>query len=304
MIKGVEGSTERYLVDLARIQETQSRVQRDISSGVRVNRASDAPDSVINILRLRSDLERAGMIDSNMARVKSEVDTAEAAVKVAVELVERARVLAAQAATSTATNRVANGIEAEQIHDQLVALTGTTSEGRYVFSGDLESERLYAVDRTQSGGVARLHTATNTRELEDVNGSRFSVSKSAHDLFDARDAGGTPLDHNVFNAVYTLSEALKADDQTAVQAAIPKLVESLDHLNRQLTFYGHAQNRVATTTKSVKEAILARTEELSTAQDTDVAEALIRLQTSGLHLQVALGARAQMPQTTLFDFLA
>jgi flagellin-like hook-associated protein FlgL len=221
-----------------------------------------------------------------------------------VKLVERARVLAAEAATGTATNRASSAIEAAQIHDQIVALTHTSSEGRYVFSGDKDSELLYAVDTTQSAGVDQLTTAGNTRLVEDVNGSRFSISKSAHELFDSRDGGGAPLEDNVFNAVHTLSQALAADDEAAVQQAIPKITASLEHLNRQLTFYGHAQNRVTDATTTAKRTIMARTEELSTVEDTDVTESLIRLQTSSLQLQVALGARAQMPTTTLFDFLA
>lgn len=303
MIKGPESSNERYLVDLGRIEQRQERAQRQISSGLRVNVPSDAPENIINILALRSDLKRAEIIDTNLQRMKAEVDSADAALRTAVQIVERARVLAAQAATSTATNRQATAAEVRQLHDRLVALTGTISEGRYVFSGDLDTQMLYEPDPSSPAGVRRLADANNTRLIEDVQGNRFSVSKSAHEIFDARDAGGAPLDHNAFNALHELAAALDSDDPGAVQAQTPKLIATLDHLNRIVTFYGHTQNRLTTAMDETKKSILARTSELSANQDTDVAAALVELNSAGVHQRAALGAFAYSPRTTLFDLL-
>jgi flagellar hook-associated protein 3 FlgL len=173
MVKGLDGATTRFLNDLGRIQARQQRAQGMVSSGIRVMRSSDAPDRVIDILQLRSDINRAEAIGVNLDRCASEVDTAEAAIRVAVQIVERARVLAAQGASDTATDRPGMAIEARELHEQLVNLTRTSAEGRRVFSGDLDQTVLYASDWTQPAGITRLATANNTRQLEDVDGSRF-----------------------------------------------------------------------------------------------------------------------------------
>ena len=47
----------------------------------------------------------------------------------------------------------------------------------------------------------------------------------------------------------------------------------------------------------------ARKKELGSAQDTDIAEALVELSLASVHLQAALGAQAKMPKTSLFDYL-
>jgi flagellar hook-associated protein 3 FlgL len=304
MVKGIDSYADKFLADLSRIQDRSERVQREISSGYRVSRPSDAPERVMDILQLRSDVDRAMGIQTNLDRVKAEVDTAEAGMRVAIQLVERARVLAAQTANTNSPNRPGIAIEVKELHAQLVDLTRTVSEGRYVFSGDLDQTLLYQTDWTSAtGGVTRAAQADNTRKIEDVNGGKFSVAKSAHQLFDVRNPDDTPATANAFNAIYQLGRALENDDEAAVQAAAPLITAALDHLNRQITFYGQAQNRVNASMTLAKDAVIARRKELSAARDTDVAEALVELNLTQVHHDTALAAHARIPRSSLFDFL-
>jgi flagellin-like hook-associated protein FlgL len=176
------------------------------------------------------------------------------------------------------------------------------SEGRYVFSGDRDTEILYTIDWTQDAGVNHIDAA-NTRMIEDINGSRFSIARSAGEILDPRDSGGTPLSTNSLKALYDLTIALENDDQTAVEQASVRISESTDHLGRQVIFYGHAQNRLRDAANLSATALIARKKELGEAQDTDLADALIELNLAGVHLQAALGAQAQLPRKSLFDFL-
>ncbi|MBC7924215.1 MAG: hypothetical protein H7039_01020, partial [Bryobacteraceae bacterium] len=211
--------TARFLSDLDRLDARQLKVQREISSGFRVNSPSDSPEQMIDILQLRSDVERASSVDQNLGRVESEVNTAEATVRVATQLLERARTLAAQTATDTATNRPGIALEVKQIHQQLVDITRTMSEGRFVFSGDSDSAPSYSVDWTVPGGMTRLQVTTNTRQVLDVNGTSFSVARTAGQIFDTREVDDSFSTNNVFNAVYQLGVALESDDVTAVRSA-------------------------------------------------------------------------------------
>lgn len=306
MTKGVESISDRFLVDIDRIYERQARVQNQISSGLRVQRASDAPDQISNIFGLKSLVLRNEQAQINLGRVKAEVDAAEGAVRQAVQVVERAHSLAIQTVgNSSESNRKTLASEAQQIHDQLVSLMRTTSEGRFVFGGDLDQTLLYEQDWSQPEGVKLLPSAraTNTRVVEDEMGAQFSVTKTAHELLDLRNADGSPATANVFAAVHELGVALENDSQAGVEAAMPKLQASLDHLNRQLTFYGHAQNRV----KIAQDAASARRTgldaKLSGLQDTDIASALVELNLLSVQQKVSLGAHAQLPTSTLFDFL-
>ena len=304
MINGLDARANSFLLDLKRIQDRQDKVQRALGSGIRVNRASDAPERVVDVLSLRSEIQRESAIGENLERATAEVDTAEAAVRVMVQIVERARVLATQTATDTAQNRKIVAIEAKQLHEQLVSITGTISEGRYIFSGDKDQMQLYAVDWTQPGGIVRLDQANNTRVLQDGNGSRFSVSRSAHQILDTREPDDTFAPDNVFNAVHSLGVALENDDVASVRTAAGLLKAAVDRLGQETTFYGHVQNRVRDAVTLNENALIARKKELGQAQDTNIAEALVELNLSKVHQDAALGAQARRPTTSLFDFLA
>ena len=296
MIKGIENNSESFLADIARIQRRQARVQREISSGLKVSMPSHAPERVTNILELRSDVERSNVIAGNLQRVQAETNASESALQQAVQVVERARVLGVQAAGWNTTARKTVGIEVRQLHDQLVNLTRTVSEGKYVFSGDLDSTVLYTSDWSQPSGVVRNATAENTRAVVDVNGTTFVASRSAHQIFDDPNS-------NVFSAVHDLGVALEADDRAAVEATLPKIVGALDHLNTQLSFYGVTQQRVQASIDTTQKVMLLRKEELSSLQDTDIAEALVEFNMARVHHEAALGARAKMATSSLFDYL-
>jgi flagellar hook-associated protein 3 FlgL len=306
MIKGFDSLGERFLADLSRIHTRAEKLQRQISSGYLVSRSSDAPERVMNIVQLRSDIQRARTIGRNLERVKAEVDTGEAALAVATKLLERARVLGAQGSTGTIIDRPGLEFEARQLHEQMVSLTHTVSEGRYIFSGDYDDRVLYRSDLTQTAGVERLVTPVpNTRTIEDINGTYFQPGRSAHEIFDERDpVTGDPTQNNVFNAIHQLAEALKADDAAQTQAATNLIGKALDHLNRQVTFYGQLQNRVDAAVTNVETTVIARSRELSETQDTDLTEALVNLTMVQVHQDTALAAHGKLPRTSLFDYLA
>ena len=91
MISGVDASADQFLADLGRTQARIQSAQRQISSGIKFNDASDAPDQVSDILKLRADISRNSQVHSNLESAKDQVNAGEQAVAAAVLLVERTR---------------------------------------------------------------------------------------------------------------------------------------------------------------------------------------------------------------------
>ncbi|MCX6619800.1 MAG: hypothetical protein NTY38_01715, partial [Acidobacteria bacterium] len=180
--------------------------QERISTGLRVNRASDDPTAVTDILRLNTQIASSERMQQDLGRVKAEVDTAENAMQAVVKLMERAITVASQGATSTsADKRPTLALEAKGLLEQLVSLSRTTADGRYVFSGDNDQQPSYAL---VDGKVQQLTAVTNTRVVPGPGGAELSVTKTAAELFDERDAAGDPAAGNVFTALQKLHTAL------------------------------------------------------------------------------------------------
>jgi flagellar hook-associated protein 3 FlgL len=308
MISGVDASAEQFLADLERTQARTQRAERQISSGLKFNDASDAPDQVSDILKLRADISRNSQVSSNLGTVGNQVNAAEQAVEAAVQLVERARTLAAQGATGTQTapGRLQIAQEVRSVHEQLVALSATEIGGRFVFGGDADQSAPYAIDPLNpntAGGAAQLTTAQATRKIEDSVGNTFAVDLTAQQIFDHQNPDGTPAADNVFAAVNQLRVALEANDQPGIQNATDALKQAGDYLNAKLSFYGAAQNRIGAASELSARLAIQFISALGQKQDADLAQAVTELNQSQLQQQASLQARAKVRKTSLFDYL-
>ena len=85
MIRGISAGSEMLLAQLDRMDGRLAKAQRQISSGLRVSTASDAPDEVSAILTLRADLERNSQISTNLECAKVETATADDALQKSVQ---------------------------------------------------------------------------------------------------------------------------------------------------------------------------------------------------------------------------
>src|ERR1041384_7186064 len=161
MLPALNGSLEGYLDSLNRIQSSMNLVQRQVSSGVRVGRASDDPASISQVLEASSKIALTTQSLANMNQLQVELESGDSALQQALKLLDEAGVLASQGASTVAGNPKfpTLAVQVRDLQDRLVALTRTSSNGRFIFSGDLDQEPLYSADRTQAEGVQRLQTA-------------------------------------------------------------------------------------------------------------------------------------------------
>jgi flagellar hook-associated protein 3 FlgL len=301
MISNLDPSAQQFLNSLNRIGERMNAAQRAITSGRRVNQVSDDPDQVSTILMARAHLESAKQTQSNLGRVKGEVDTAEQSLQNAVQLFERAHTLATEGATSFATpaSRLALSDEIGSILEQLTGITGTTVEGRFIFAGDSDQTAPYSIDLTQTNPLSVYLGSAATREVEHPNGTTFAVSHTAQEIFDSNDPTT-----NVFATLNAARNALAANDDAAIQTAVGAFSKTGGYLNSQLSFYGRVQNRVAEATEFGQTFQTQLQTQISGLEDADLTSAILELNQGLIQQQAALEARARIPRTTLFDFLA
>lgn len=301
----LDPSAQAFLVNLTRIQTGIRRATDQISSGLRVNTPSDAPDQISEILQLYVDMGRSTQLQSNLSRMKSEVGTAETALDTSIRAVDRARTLAAAGAGTmqTAETRTVLAGEVQSLLEQLVSASLTVGVSRYIFSGDEDQSPAYEINLLEPNGVNRLLTSSSTRQIQHPSGVSFSAQKTAQDIFDARNPDDTYAPDNVFAAVNGLRVALENNDQPGIDASLSALRASGDHLNIELGFYGAAQNKIDEDINSLSKLDVRLKTELSNRRDADLTGAILELERGKVHEQAALTARAQIPRTSLFDFL-
>ena len=216
-------------------------------------------------------------------------------------LVERAETLGAQGANGTTTAQTRQDLATElgSILQQLVSTANTTVEGRYIFSGDSDQQAPYSIDLTQSSPVSVYQGSADTRQIQSPDGSRISVGLTAQQIFDSSNA-----QQNVFVSINNLRQALLNNDVTGTLSAVGDVQTADGYLNQELAFYGTVQDRVASALDFGQNYQTQLQTQLSGIQDADETQDITELTQAQTQLQAALVSRAQLPQKSLFDYLA
>jgi flagellar hook-associated protein 3 FlgL len=198
----------------------------------------------------------------------------------------------------------------------MVGLSQTQSGGLYVFSGDQPTQPTYVLDLTNANappngngtgtgyGVDQLIAPSNTGVVTDPAGGTFAVSMTAQQIFDDRNPNGSPSADNVFQAIDGLRTALLNNDQTAITASTATLSTASAYLNQCLAFYGTTQDRLQDATNFASNYNVQLQTQISQVEDADVASASLELSQGTTHIQAAFQAEAEIPHTTLFNYLS
>jgi flagellar hook-associated protein 3 FlgL len=301
MISSLDASAQSFLMGLQQIQQRVQRAQQELTTGLKINNVSDAPDQIAELWQTRSSLSQVQQIQSNLGQVQTETNTAESVLQSATTLMDRAATLGAQGANGTtdAQTRQALAGELGSVLEQLVSTANTTVQGRYIFSGDRDQTAPYSIDLTQSSPISAYQGSPSTRQIQSGDGSLFSVGQNAQQIFDSPNA-----QQNVFVSVNNLRQALLNNDSAGINSAMSDVQNAGTYLNQQLAFYGTVQDRVTSALNFGQTYVTQLQSQLSGIQDADEAQAITEFTQAQTQLQAALTSRAQLPRTSLFNFLA
>ena len=142
----------QMLAQLRKLTATMNEAQRQVASGKRVAVPSDSPGDVQGIVQNQSDLSRVQQSQANLKRLDSEVGMASTVLESAAKLMDQARKIGAQAA-STTTDAATRQLLESQLQDletQIIGIANSANAGRYLFSGDADTTAPYTIDFASS----------------------------------------------------------------------------------------------------------------------------------------------------------
>lgn len=301
MFNTISTANERFLADLSNLEGRLLTAQRQVSSGLRMQSVADDPDQVSALLAVKAQIAHNSQLKYNLGRVQTEVNAAENAINTAATLMDRARQIAAQGASSTTTvdTRAQLAGQVKDIITEMFGLTQTQVEGRYVFSGDSDQTPPYLnVDLTQPNGVGTYQGSSATRQVEHPNGSTFSISYTADQVFDS---GGVST--SVLQSLTALYNDLQSSNVANLSTDADNIGISASFLDGQQARYGEIQNQVSDAISAQQKLDTLLQTQLGNTQDADAASAIVELQKESVAQQAALQAHAALPRTSLFSFI-
>lgn len=306
MSSAISSSYSQFLNNVNNLQTQLTKVQNEVSSGLKVTEASDAPDQVSAILQLHANIQQNQQIQTNLTAAKAEATTADSSLGTGISILDQVQTLASEglnATSETGTSRTTLAGQIEGLMQQMVSVSQTAVNGRYIFSGDSDQTASYQYDASASTGVDRLQVSDSTRQLQDTTGNTFAVSRSANQIFDVRDSSDNPTNGNVFAAMNAVRTALLNNDTTGLQTALGQVQSASTYLNQQQSFYGGVENRISNALDSANTQNQNYQQALSDKQDADETQAIVEMQQYATNLQAAMTSEAKLPHGSLFDLL-
>ena len=300
MISSFKPVDEQFLANVRVIGQRLERAHKQIGSGLRLASASDSPDQIGTLLSTRAELARVEQVDSNLSRVKTEVDAGESTLGSATKLLERASTLAAQGVSSSASADTRSSLagEVDAILKQAVSLSATTVEERYIFSGTNDTVPPYTIDPAAPNPISSYAGAAASKKALDPLGGTFEIGRSAQEIFDHPDPT-----KNVFASLRALRDGLAANDTVAITAAFANTRSASQHVITVHATYGTAQNRITTALDAGKTTITRLKTQIAEVEDADLTASILELNQATQDQQAAFQARAKLPRGSLFDYL-
>ncbi len=306
MISGLSAANDQFLASMNILQNNLSQADEQLSSGLRVNQASDAPQSVEDIFVTRAELGQETQVAQNLTTIQGQVQTADSSVQTAIQLLNQAIAIGSQGAsnTSSSTSQQTLASQVQGLETQLVSIANTEVGGVYVFSGDASGSPSYQVDTSSPTGVDRLLTPQQaTLQVAGPSGVTFQVSMTAQDLFDQRDSSDNPTANNAFAALKGLTLALQSGNATNITQALGVLQGAANYVDAQAGFYGAAENQITSALNLAQKFQVQDQTQLSNLQDADATSLAVQVTQASTALDAAMAAQAHKPTSTLFDYL-
>ncbi len=305
-INPLSAGTAWFLNGISNLQNEQTQVEKELSSGYQVQDASDSPGQTPELIDLGSSLAAVQDYQTNLTRVQAEASTADQSIGSAISLIQNATTLGTQGAntTSSASQRQILAQQVQAIQQQIVSVANTTVEGRYIFGGDQDQSAPYQYDSSSVTGIDQLTTSASTRVVNGTQGQPVYRALTAQQIFGPVDASGNPAATNAFSALQSLVTALNANDTTGISNAIASLNTVSSYVNQQQACYGSAEQTLTSEQSSASDLATALQVQIGNIRDTNVTQAATELTQLSTDQSAAYAAQAAIPTKTLFDYIA
>jgi flagellar hook-associated protein 3 FlgL len=286
--------TRNYLTNINNSRGRMSKLQDQLSSGKRVQNASDDPEAADRILRTKTTIARLEQYQTNVADGQATLISTGHALDRFTDLMTDAKDILSKARSGSRTpNLETYADQIDQLITDAVQIANTKFNGKYVFGGTQTTDPpfILAADRSSvtlnpNGITGRIETMVNDGTLQQVN-------------LDGQEAlqGIT-----MFQTLIEVRDAMRSG-QVPTVAQFDTINAHLEHVAAQGGKIGLFINALEMDESFLQDRTDQLASLLSVDQDTDFAEATMALKKEELALEAAMNVAGRVIPKTLMDFI-
>jgi len=278
------------------------KTQQQIASQKRINKISDDPIGVGQVLAYRDKIATIEQYKENIDRGISQIESNELTLDFASDLVLTAQRMA-ENYSSEGVSPEEKKIVAQQIKDlyeQLESLANSKFNNNYVFAGHATDTAPFSHDAdynvTYHGddGQLRIMVGDNVEVNIDADG---------RNIFQNAANGGVNLFDELKNLIDGLENADLVDGSAQIQATIAPLFEARQQINDRRSEYAPALYRLQYTNDYWDNLKPKLQDALADTEQSDITQAALELKNLETAYEITLATAARIIQPSLMDFL-
>lgn len=296
---------ESVIMRLNTVSSDLYKANEVVGSGKKINRLSDDPVGLVSVLNLRSSLANLDQLERNLAAGRSWLDAGESALNQAESILSDAKALCVQMASANVGSSERSNATAivEGYLQQILALANTQLEGRYIFGGTKTDLAPFEL----SDGSEVLYQGNETPfSIKVGRNMDLAVGRNGAQIFGDGDFDWSDPDaghDNVFKTFLDLKVHLDGNDSESIRETLSKLDEHLHHLRSVISDTGAKTLRLDTKARIIDDLKLGYSERMSTLEDADIAEAIMKLKSKELAYEAALASSSRVMQLSLVNYI-
>lgn len=301
---------EQSISNLQQRQQELSTAQMQLTSGKRVNAASDDPTAAARAERALASMARSDADLRAVQASRNAMTLAESGLGNAVDLMQTARETVVAAGNGTYSQNELNALTAKlrEIRKQMVSVANLPDGGGgYVFGGKGSTSAPFSDDTTLTppevvfNGSPGQVLAASTEEINlTMNGEAIWMNIT-------RDLGnGTTETFSAFDALDSAIADLESGTNVsgAVSTGLARMDRVLGQFQTARSQAGEMLNRLDGIESRLADGKLAAQNEKSNAEDLDMVRAISEFQNKQTGYEAALQSYASIQKMSLFQYIS
>ena len=247
-----------------------AKLNEEVSTGKRINRASDDPGRISQLHNVRQQLNNQGVYMKNATQAEQLLNVADTTLKDLHSTLSETRELAVQFANEVynSDQRAEAAIVSDSLFERALSLVNTQFNERYIFAGTAYDDQAYDSTGTYSG---------STDSPETVVGDDLKVKTGF------AGSGMLTASSDMFGAITDLKDALNANDTTGIIDALDEIDAALLDVEKGMVEVGGEMRRSMDANGLAANLEVELREAKASIEETNVVDAysrLVQLQTN------------------------
>ncbi len=295
-------TTSNFISYINKHAENLLKTQQQIATQKRINKSSDDPIGMGQVLGYRTNLALTDQYQENIQQGMTRLEFNEVTLDLASDLVNTARRLADDYSGSTLSvgERQSLARQVKDLYDQVMQMANSKFNGNYIFSGHATNTAPFTRDAnfnaTYNGddGKLRIMVSDNV----EVN-----IVADGRNIFQNAANGGV----NIFDELKNLIDGLENPDPVAgsaqIEATVSVLQDGRNQINSRRSEYAPVLYRLQATDEHMTNLRPKVEEAMASLEQADITKAVVELQNLELAYETTIATAARIIQPSLLDFL-